>query len=82
MSRSAHPTAALLTQITAYNAALADLARSVPGRVRVVDLFTGSNALVGAITVSPDGFHPSDTGYALIAERFVATIAAAGIALR
>ena len=48
----------------------------------VVDLFTGSGPLVSTITVSADGFHPSDAGYALIADRFVKAIADAGIALR
>ena len=38
--------------------------------------------LGGTITVSSDGFHPSDAGYALIADRFAKAIAAAGIALR
>ncbi|HEX9495787.1 MAG TPA: GDSL-type esterase/lipase family protein [Candidatus Limnocylindria bacterium] len=74
--------AALLKQITAYNAAIADLSRIFPRRVVVVDLFTGSGALVGTITVSPDGFHPSDAGYGLIADRFVKAIADAGIAVR
>ena len=74
--------AALLARITAYNAAITALAAAFPGRVTVVDLFTGSAALVSTITVSADGFHPSDAGYALIADRFVKAIADAGIALR
>ena len=73
---------ALLTRITAYNAAIATVAASFPGRVTVVDLFTGSAPLVSTITVSADGFHPSDAGYGLIADRFVKAIAGAGIALR
>jgi lysophospholipase L1-like esterase len=73
---------ALLKQIAAYNAAIADVARTVPGRVTVVDLFTGSGALVSTITVSADGFHPSDAGYALIADRFVQAVAEAGISVR
>lgn len=72
----------LLARIVAYNTAIARVAATSPGRVTVVDLFTGSGALTSTITVSSDGFHPSDAGYALIAERFVAAIAAAGIALR
>jgi lysophospholipase L1-like esterase len=74
--------AALLARITAYNAAIGTVAGSFPGRVTVVDLFTGSGPLVSTITVSSDGFHPSDAGYALIADRFAKAIAAAGIALR
>jgi lysophospholipase L1-like esterase len=74
--------AALLARITAYNAALTALAATFPGRVTVVDLFTGSAPLVSTITVSADGFHPSNAGYALIADRFVTAIAGAGIVLR
>ncbi len=77
--------AALLTRINAYNTAIAALVasfQSSPGRVTVVDLFTGSGPLVSTITVSADGFHPSDAGYALIADRFATAIVAAGIALR
>jgi len=73
---------ALLARITAYNAAIAALAATFPARVIVVDLFTGSASLVSTITVSADGFHPSDAGYALIADRFAKAIADAGIALR
>jgi lysophospholipase L1-like esterase len=74
--------ATLLARITAYNAAIVALATTFPGRVTVVDLFTGSGPLVSTITVSADGFHPSDAGYALIADRFAAAIAGAGIVLR
>jgi lysophospholipase L1-like esterase len=34
------------------------------------------------VTVAPDGFHPSDAGYILIADRFAAAMRAAGIPLR
>ena len=74
--------AALLARTTAYNAAIAALAGTFADRVVVVDLFTGSAALTSTITVSTDGFHPSDDGYKLIADRFIAAIAKAGIALR
>jgi len=73
---------ALLARIAAYNAAIAAVAATFPERVTVVDLFTGSGPLVSTITVSADGFHPSDAGYALIADRFAAAIAGAGIVLR
>src|SRR5207237_4473950 len=74
--------AALLARVTSYNAAIAALAAAFPGRVTAVDLFTGSGPLVSTMTVSGDGFHPSDAGYALIADRFIKAIADAGIALR
>ena len=72
---------ALLARIDAYNAAIATLAANFPGRVTVVDLFTGSGPLVSTMTVSADGFHPSDAGYALIADRFAKAIAGAGVAI-
>ena len=74
--------ASLLARITAYNAAIAAIAASFPSRVMTVDLFTGSAALTSTITVSADGFHPSNEGYRLIADRFATAIAAAGIPLR
>lgn len=74
--------AELLARITAYNAAIASIAAGSASRVTAVDLFSGSGPLVSAMTVSADGFHPSDAGYALIADRFATAIAASGIALR
>ena len=73
---------ALLQQITAYNDVIAQITKSAPGRVFLVDLFTGSAALVSTITVSGDGFHPSDEGYKLIADRFAAAMRTAGVPLR
>jgi lysophospholipase L1-like esterase len=73
---------ALLQQITAYNDVIAQITKSAPGRVFLVDLFTGSAALVSTITVSGDGFHPSDDGYKLIADRFAAAMRTAGVPLR
>jgi lysophospholipase L1-like esterase len=73
---------ALLAQITAYNDVIAAVVKSAPGRVFLVDLFTGSAGLVSTITVSGDGFHPSDEGYKLIADRFAAAMRANGISLR
>ena len=69
-------------QIAAYNDTIAAVVAQRPGRVYLVDLYTGSAALVSTITVSADGFHPSDVGYKLIADRFVAAMRAAGIPLR
>jgi lysophospholipase L1-like esterase len=73
---------ALFAQISAYNDAIALIVKSAPGRVFLVDLFTGSAPLVSTITVSGDGFHPSDEGYKLIADRFAAAMRAAGVPLR
>jgi lysophospholipase L1-like esterase len=72
----------LLAGIQSYNDPIALLAGRYPGRVYVVDLFTGSAALVVSGTVSADGFHPSDEGYQLIADRFAGTMRAKGIPLR
>jgi lysophospholipase L1-like esterase len=72
----------LLAGIKAYNDAIAAIAARNPTRVKVVDLFTGSAALVSTGTVSQDGFHPSDEGYQLIADRFASAMRASGIPLR
>ena len=74
--------ARLLAGIQAYNNAIAAIAAKNPTRVKVVDLFTGSAALVSSGTVSQDGFHPSDDGYQLIAERFASAMRANGVPLR
>jgi acyl-CoA thioesterase-1 len=74
--------ARLLAGIQAYNDAIAKIAARNPARVKVVDLFTGSAALVSTGTVSADGFHPSDEGYQLIAERFASAMRANGVPLR
>ena len=74
--------AALFRLITAYNAVIAAIVAKHPGRVIGVDLFTGSADLVSTITVSGDGFHPSDAGYQLIADRFAVAMRASGIPLR
>lgn len=74
--------ARLLAGIQAYNDAIAVIAAKNPGRVKLVDLFTGSAALVSTGTVSQDGFHPSDQGYRLIAERFANAMRASGVPLR
>ena len=79
---AAQDQAALLGRINAYNTAMTAIAASFKDRVVTVDLFTGSAALTSTITVSADGFHPSDDGYKLIADRFIAAIAKAGIPLR
>jgi acyl-CoA thioesterase-1 len=72
----------LLAGIQAYNNAIAAIAARNPSRVIVVDLFTGSAALVSTATVSQDGFHPSDEGYQLIADRFAGSMRANGVPLR
>lgn len=72
----------LLAGINAYNDAIAAIAARSPTRVVLVDLFTGSADLVSTATVSSDGFHPSDAGYQLIADRFAVAMRAKGIPLR
>ena len=74
--------AALAARIADYNLQIAALQRAYPARVVVVDLFTGSAVLVSSGTVAADGFHPSDAGYQLIADRFVAALRDAGVPLR
>jgi acyl-CoA thioesterase I len=72
----------LLARITAYNDAIAEIAARSPTRVYVVDLFSGSAEVVSTGTVAQDGFHPSDAGYQLIAERFASAMRAKGVPLR
>ena len=72
----------LLAGIQAYNDAITAIAARNPARVKVVDLFAGSAALVSTATVSQDGFHPSDEGYQLIAERFASAMRANAVPLR
>lgn len=72
----------LLAFIQSYNAQVTAAAAKHPGRVVVVDLFARSAELTTNITVAPDGFHPSDAGYALIAQRFADAMRRSGIALR
>lgn len=79
---AANDQAALLAQIQAYNAGIASLTARHPGRAVLVDLFAGSAALTSQLTVSADGFHPSDAGYLLIAERFAEAMRANGIPLK
>jgi lysophospholipase L1-like esterase len=73
---------ALFALINGYNSAIAAIAAKYPGRVVAVDLFTGSAPLVSTLTVSGDGFHPSDAGYQLIADRFADAMRANGVPLR
>lgn len=72
----------LFALITAYNEAIAAVVAPHGGRAVLVDLYTGSAPLVSTITVSADGFHPSDEGYRLIAERFANAMRANGVPLR
>jgi len=72
----------LLVRINAYNEAIAEIAARSPTRVFVVDLFSGSADVVSTATVAQDGFHPSDAGYELIADRFANAMRAKGVPLR
>ena len=73
--------AALAQAIAGYNEVIAAVVAAHPGRAFLVDLYTGSAALVSTITVSADGFHPSDDGYQLIAQRFADAMRANGVPL-
>lgn len=73
--------AALAQAIAGYNEVIAAVVSAHPGRAFLVDLYTGSAALVSTITVSADGFHPSDEGYQLIAQRFADAMHANGVPL-
>lgn len=72
----------LQAQVAAYNRWIGETVAKYPGRVTVVDLFTGSAEVMSTATVSADGFHPSDGGYRIIADRFVTAMRASGITLR
>lgn len=74
--------AALAQLVSAYNVAIAGLAARYGDRVVAVDLFSGSAELVSSATVTPDGLHPTDRGYQLVADRFVEALRAAGYRLR
>ena len=74
--------AALLRGITAYNQTIAAIVAKSPSRTVLVDLFPGSADVVSNATVAADGFHPSDEGYRLIAERFATVMRARGVPLR
>ncbi|MBI2983397.1 MAG: hypothetical protein HYY42_04365 [Chloroflexi bacterium] len=72
----------LLALVQSYNAQVTAAAAKHAGRVVVVDLFTGSAELMTNVTVAADGFHPSDEGHVLIAQRFADAMRKSGIPLR
>ncbi|MBM4433607.1 MAG: hypothetical protein FJ028_00575 [Chloroflexi bacterium] len=74
--------AVVLALVQAYNFQVTTAAAKHPGRVVGVDIFAGSAELTTDITVSADGFHPSDNGYALIAWRFADAMRRRGIPLK
>lgn len=73
---------ALAQLVAAYNNAIVRVVSRSADRVFVVDLYTGSAELVTSATVTPDGLHPTDNGYELIAERFMRALRDAGVAVR
>jgi acyl-CoA thioesterase-1 len=73
--------ALLTSRVAAYNDAIRAVATARREQVVVVDLFTGSDVIARESVVSPDGFHPSDRGYELIAERFASAMRTAGLPL-
>lgn len=66
--------------IEQYNAVISGLVLRARGRITIVDLSSGSADLTSGATVASDGFHPSDAGHRLIADRFAAALRARGIA--
>lgn len=74
--------AVVLALVQSYNFQVATAAAKHPGRVVVVDLFAGSAELMTELTVSADGFHPSDNGYALLARRFADAMRRSGMPLK
>ena len=76
---AAQDRSALLARFAGYNAAIGALGGRGGGRVTVADLFSGSAGIVTGGTIAADGFHPSDAGYQLIADRFIAAMRLAGL---
>jgi len=72
----------LLARMQSYNTAIAAAVAKQPDRAVLVDLFAGSADLMSQVTVSGDGFHPSDAGYVLIAQRFADAMRKSGVPLR
>ena len=71
----------LAALVNAYNDGIARVARRHGDRVVLVDLHTGSAELMTDVTVAADGFHPSDAGYILIADRFADAMRVSGVPL-
>lgn len=71
----------LAALVNAYNDGIARVTRLHGDRVVLVDLHTGSAELMTDVTVASDGFHPSDAGYILIADRFAAAMRVSGVPL-
>lgn len=71
----------LAALVNAYNDGIARVTRRHGDRVVLVDLHTGSAELMTDVTVASDGFHPSDAGYVLIADRFAAAMRVSGVPL-
>ncbi len=70
---------ALARSIDQYNAIISGLVLRARDRITIVDLSSGSADLMSGATVASDGFHPSDAGHRLIADRFAAALRARGI---
>lgn len=74
--------ARLRAAVADYNRAIDGVVRANASRVVLVDLFNGSDVLLREVLVAPDGFHPNDRGYQLIADRFTEVMKGAGVSLR
>jgi lysophospholipase L1-like esterase len=72
----------LAARVAAYNEVIRTVSAARGDRVIVVDLFTGSEVITRESVVARDGFHPSDRGYELIAERFASAMRNAGLPVR
>ncbi len=74
---------AVLGAVAAYNAVIAEAVRARAPRAVLVDLYSGSaDILAREVVVAPDGLHPNDRGYELIAERFAQVLRAEGMTIR
>ena len=65
--------------VNEYNEAIGAVVRESVERAVAVDLTSGSEVIVRESVVAPDGFHPNDRGYELIAQRFIEVMRANGV---
>ena len=74
---------ALAAAVAAYDGIIADVVRARAARTVLVDLYEGSaDVIAHEVVVAPDGLHPNDRGYQLIAERFAEVMRREGVPIR